>query len=57
MRPSEPKEKLVVVLNEPVSLKVQKESPSKQEAELELKLLPTQTEEDTASRLTEEASE
>lgn len=42
MQTNEPKEKLVVVLNEPLNLKVQMEAAVEPEAELELKLLPTE---------------
>jgi hypothetical protein len=62
LQTNEPKEKLVVVLNEPLNLKVQLEAALERDGELELKLLPTDTAEANevtgiASQITEEGSE
>ena len=59
VRPTESKEKLVVVLNDPLSLKVQIEPNSVPKSELELKLQPTKTTEAApclASQITEDES-
>ena len=62
MQTNEPKEKLVVVLNEPLNFKVQMEAAIEPVAELELKLVRTEHAESDevtgpASQITEEGSE